>query len=368
MSLQFSNRKLTLMRSQSSRDSDPIDAQLNDDVAGREIIYQDVRNLDISVEAHNDAPDRESWSASGHKAPYVKHKASVEGEVPLTAGVDGSSGTSGNPSADDAPWYAPILKALNLEEDASGSNTAIYTPSTTLVAPATFHQYIRNVEDNKSRLRVATDFVGSGELSISAGEEAMMSFSGGAFYSAITTPRNYVDSNGKIITRKDGTTVDDSTNPITYKLADENPLIPKNMTVTVGGNTYEISEFTLDLNWTQDTIDVVNATPGKIDHVNTRGTTDRATGGFTLLRSTEANFDQLITDYEAANEIAINIVLQEVNGTRSIKVDIPKAQLGPESEGENGNLMQHEFEFACNRDTDQSLAGDNDVKITFDNS
>jgi len=75
--------------------------------------------------------------------------------------------------------------------------------------------------------------------------------------------------------------------------------------------------------------------------------------------------DQLITDYEAANELAINVVLNEINGSRDITIDIPAAQLGVESEGENGNLMQHEFEFGCNRDTSASLAGDNDLKITY---
>jgi len=366
MSLQFSNRKLTLMREQTNgRDTDPIDDQLTNDVADREFVYQDVRDLTITPEALNDPPDRETWSASGHKAPFVKNKASVEGEIPLTAGVDGKSGVNGNPSADDAPWYAPILKALNLQEDASSAGTAIYTPSTTMVNPCTFYQYIRNVEDSQSRLRVATDFIGTGELSISTGEEAMMSFSGGAYYYSITQPRDYVDGSGHIVTTKNGTDISSQANSPGFTLADENPLIPKNMTVTVGGNTYHISEFTLDLNWTQDTLDVVTSAEGKMDHVNTRGATDRVTGGFTLLDADASDFDQLITDYEAANELAINVVLNEINGSRDITIDIPAAQLGVESEGENGNLMQHEFEFGCNRDTSASLAGDNDLKITY---
>lgn len=358
MSLQFSNRKRHLFAEQTSRDSDPINTALNDS-NGQSFNYQDVRNADFSMGAHNDAPDRESWSASGHKAPYVKNKAELEMELPLTAG-EGSTAQ---------PFYHSILKAMNLEEDTSTSNEAIYTPSTTPVSAAAVYQYIRNVENDQSRLRVMTDFIASGELSISAGEEAMLSASGAGYYNSISQQRDYIDGNGHVVLDKDGTDV--SSYGHTFALAEKAPLIPKNMVVTINGpkfgsgQTFEISEFTLDLNWTQDMVDALTNAEGKMDHYNTRGTTDAATGGFTLLRSSEANFDNLISSYEAADQLSIHVELINIQNTaQKVIIDVPKAQLGPESEGENGNLMQHEFEFAARRDT-SNLAGDNDFQIKY---
>jgi len=359
MSLQFANYKRYLFAEQTSRGNDPLDDQLK--ATGNTFTFQDVRDLTITPQAMNDPPDRETWSASGHRAPFVKNKAEFEAELPLTAG-EGSTAQ---------PLYHAMLKAMNLEEDTSTSNEAVYTPSTTPVSVASVYQYIRNVEDNQSRLRVLTDIMASAELSISTGEEAMMSVSGAGYYNSITQPANFIDSSGEVALAKDGST-DVSGNSHTYELADKNPLIPKNMVVTIDGpqfgsaQTFDISEFTLDLNWTQDMVDALTNAEGEMDHYNTRGTTDSATGGFTLLRADADDFDNLISSYEAADQLNIHIELHDVTTpSDKIIIDIPKAQLGVESEGENGNLMQHEFEFQCRRDPASSLVGDNDFSITY---
>lgn len=355
MSLQFSNRKLSLFREQTSENTDAVESALD---SGSALVYQDVADMSWDLDAHNDPPERETWSASGHKAPFIKNMASVDIELPLTAG-DGSTAQ---------PFYHMLLKAMNLTEDTSTSNVAVYSPSTRRVSMATLYQYIRNVENGNSRLRYMTDFVGSGEINISTGEEATMSITGSGYYSSITTDRDYVDSSGNVQLLKDGSS---PTSTPSFSLADKAPLIPKNMTVTFNGpqfgsaQTFHISEFTLDMNWTQDSTDALTNSEGQMNHYNTRGTTDRTQGGFTLVESTPSNFDNLISSYEAADEMTLNVDLINVGNTSErIEIDIPKAQLGVESEGENGNLMNHEFEFGCDRDT-SNLSGDNDFKITY---
>lgn len=375
MSLQHANRTRVIMRPQSNEDEDIIQSDINGASAAspQDIIYQQVKSLEMGPELLNDTPDRIHYSMSGPQNTAVRQRMGVEAEMPLTMGRAASDGAAGG---DDAPAYAPLLKAANLSEDTSGASTAIYTPKTGRVIPgATIYKYIRNVENGNERLRFTHDVLGSIEFSMSASEEATFSFSGQGFF--VETGGEHFpeddfidDSDGQLQALKDGSTTvsngDNVKDAVSGSLASKNPVYPKNMTVTIDGNTYHIGEVTLSLNLSTDPLQVMTAAEGKTKHLNTKGTSDVVEGGFDLLESTASNFDNLLTDYTTANIPKMVFTLKDIRtGTpEEVKFEVFNCQLLAPEEGDNGNLASHQFNFRAARDL-TSLDGDNDFKITY---
>lgn len=374
-----------LCREQSSEDSDAIESHITSATGNgsQNLIFQQIQSLTISPELLNDTPERQQWSASGARSTAVRHRTGVEAEIPLTTGVTTSDNGAGG---DDGPRYEPFLKAAGLVQDSSGTSNLVYVPSTTRTIPGiTLYQYIREVEQDQSRLRFATDVVGNLEFTLSAGEEASASFSGQGYFLENTNgdhfPRAnfFDDSDGELRLLKDTTTgtskigdIDGDATDETVKeattqsLADENPVIPKEMTFTVDGNSYEIGELSFDMSWSQDPIDSITAGEGKIQHYNTRGAAEQVTGSFDLLNATTGNFKNLLTDFKHANSPKIVATLKDIRtGTpKSIKFELFNVQLEAPEESEQNNLLGHQFSFKCHRDA-TDLAGDNDLKITY---
>lgn len=359
-----------LFGEQGSEDTDAVDANL-----GSGVTFQQVVSGSITPEGINDTPERQSWSASGNKSTFIRHRAAVELELPLTMGVS---------SASPAPHYHPVLKAANFEEtiDTGPSpSEAIYRPRTYRISPMTVYQYIREVEQDQSRLRFIQDVQGSLEISLTAGEEASMSFSGQGYFTENANgdhfPRaNFIDdSNGNVTLDKDTNSI----TPGTQTLADKNPVIPREMTVTVTdsqGNTltsFELGELTFDLGWSQDPIDVVTANEGKIQHYNTRGPSEALTGGFDLLNGDRSDFNELLDAYKQAEQIKIEATLTDVRASTTQELDflVPKAQLEIPEESENNNLLGYQFNFSATRDTTGSpdigsgIEGDNDFRMKY---
>jgi len=370
--LPFSNRKRYLWAEQTAQNTDAVDTNLLGWSA--DTVFQQVMSASITPEGHNDTPERHQWSASGAKSTFVKHKASIEAELPMTLSVGDNAA---------APYYSPILKAANFSEtlnqsSGAGTDTATYRPSTTQVSMLTLYQYHRIVDSaTDARLRYATDINGSLEFTLSQGDEASMSFSGSGFFNEVITPeRSYFNSSGELVLDKSGGAV----TPTNQKLADKNPVIPRNMTLTLvdgKGNTLSslaIGELTLDLGWSQDPIDTVTATEGHLDHYNTRGSGEAVTGGFNLLDVSAGDFDNLLDAYKEAQQVKFTAELSDLraNNTEKVEFLIPKMQFEVPEEGENGNLASYQFNFRATRDTSASpdigssaLEGDNDLQITY---
>jgi len=377
MTTHYTNRKRYLIRAQSTEATDAIEAAIDaaTQASPTDMVYQQVQSLSITPEGEgNDTPERQQWSASGASSTFIRHRANVEAEIPLTACVSTSDAAAGG---DDAPRYAPFLKAANLAEDTSGGGTAIYTPSTEQVVPGiTIYQFSREVDTGKSRLRWVTDLVGNIEFTMSnGGDEAMASFSGQGYFNELSTgdhfPQDsFFDASGQLQALKDGsTTVSNGDNVVdatNQSLANENPIIPKEMVVTFDGNTYHIGEATLDLGWTQDAIAAMTNPEGQTPHYNTRGAGEQATGGFNLLDATPANFDNLLTDYKNANSRKMVLTLKDIRtgSPKTIKFELEQIQLEVPEEGENGNLASYQFNFKLHRDA-STLAGDDDLTITY---
>jgi len=370
--LPFSNRKRYLWAEQTADNTDAVDANLLGQAA--DTVFQQVMTGTITPEGHNDTPERHQWSASGVESTFVKHRAGVELELPMTLSVGDNAA---------APYYAPVLKAANLSEtlsqaSGSGTDTAVYRPSTSQVSKMTLYQFHRVVDSaTNARLRYATDVVLSPEFSLSNGEEATISFSGQGYFNEVITPeRAYFNTSGELVLDKDGNSI----TPTNQKLADKNPVIPRNMTVTLVDEdannitSLAISEFTLDLGWSQDAIDTVTATEGHMDHYNTRGSGEAVTGGFNLLDADPTDFDHLLDAYKEAQQVKFTAGLEDLRATNTEKVEffIPKMQFEVPEEGENGNLASYQFNFRATKDTSASpdigtnaLEGDNDFQITY---
>jgi len=375
MTLPFSNRKRYLADTQSSEATDAINSRIDGAtaIAPTDLVFQQIQSLSITPEGEgNDTPERHQWSASGARSTFIRHMASVEAEIPLLAGVTTSDAAAGG---DDAPRYAPFLKAANLSEDKSVGSTAIYTPSTEEVVPGiTVYQYHRNVQNSKSRLRWVTDLVGNLEFTMSAGDEATASFSGMGYFNELSGGTHFPEedffASGQLQALKDGSTTvsngDSVTDTTNQSLADQNPIIPKEMVVTFNGNTYHIDEATLDLGWSQDSIAAITNPEGQTPHYNTRGSGEQATGGFNLLDATAANFDSLLTDYKQANSRKMVLTLKDIRtaSPKEIKFELHNIQLEVPEEGENGNLASYQFNFKLHRDA-STLAGDDDLTITY---
>lgn len=368
MTLQHAHRNRILWRAQSSEDSDAVDAQL-----GSGVTFQQARSVEISRELLNDTPDRIHWSMSGPQNTAVRQRTGVEIEVPLTMGQ-----SSSNPD----PHYAALLKAANFSETLDTNDsppTATYRPNTGRVIPgATVYKFTRNVENDKSRLMYATDVVLNAEINLSYGEEASISFSGqGYFNEKMTVERNYFDnSNGELITKKDGTSV----TPGTQSLAAKNPIIPTGITFEiVDGNantltSVAVGELTLDMNLSIDSVDRVTASEGKLQHYATRGTSDAAEGGFDVRDVSAGDLDKLLAVYTEAQKAKITAEVSDVrtSNTEKVEILIPKAQLMAPEMGDNGNLGSYQFNFRATRDTSGSptigssnLEGDNDLRLKY---
>lgn len=379
------DHRRVLCREQSSEDTDAIESHITSATGNgsQNLVFQQINSMTITPEGQGDTPERQQWSASGPRKTFIRHRCAVEAEIPLTAGVATSDNAAGG---DDGPRYEPFLKAASLVVSSNGASNKVYKPTTVRQVPGiTIYQLIREVEQDQSRLRFATDIVGSLEFTMSAGEEAMASFSGNGYFLENTNGKHFPrgdfidDSDGELRLLKDETTgtskigdIDSDNTDETVKeatsqsLADQNPMVPREMTFTVGGNSYEIGEMTLDLGWSQDPINAITRPEGKIQHYNTRGPAEQATGGFDLANATTSNFKNLLDDFKAANSNAIVAELKDIRtGTpKSIKFELHNVQLEVPEESEQNNMLGYQFNFKAHRNV-TDLSGDNDLTITY---
>lgn len=359
-------RYVTIVAEEPSYGTDGVDDLLTNGTSSDTIQYLPARSVDITPEAETGPPDRVDSSISGKPGPYVEQRCTFEMEVPLLIGDDG---------ADGAPPYAALLRACNLSESLqdpdstadSGDEFTRYVETTVNETSATIHRYTRDAETGDYRLRRVRGARGMVELELSMGDEAILTISGSGYYQDITASQAFFNSDGELVLDPDGNSVTFSGS---FEKVQADPIYVEDMTFQVDSTDYPIDEMTYEHTLTQDEIMALTNPEGEHDQINTRGAGERGTGGFNVLDfNTESDFDDLITDYNQANQVELSATVSEPTGTGELGIRFPQIQIvGPEEEGENGNLVSYQFNFAALGDPSASLNLDNELEFDFDPS
>lgn len=348
--MKLANQQRVLWASEPSvgTPSDAVAALLT--TATADLIYQQARNLAITRDTEIVETARVRGSASGVKHGVVNERCSVTMEIPMLAWAG-----TGEP-----PHYGPILKAMGMKE-VIGANDVKYTPSTVQQAAATIYQYQRNAEDENYRLQIATGVRGSATLNLALGAEPFWAFTGTGQYHELGLPYQYFDAaTGEVKFLADGTTPVTARTTGVEEYADQDPMMCKCMTITVGGKTWEISELSMDLGWSLDEIESINGCSKRVKALLTRS--GRISLSFNLVSYTDALLTEILGYLNDGDEITLSAEIGNSEGT--ITLTAPKMQIGNPEDGTVGNVRTYSIPGYLNGDW-SSLRADNDFTITY---
>lgn len=353
--LLLSENKRYLWASETTYGVDAVQAILQD--ATKDIIYQQVRNLDIVPEGAVVHVPRVRGSSGGNRSGFIQGKCNVSGEIPLTPFIGAAS---------PVPYSAPILKAMNLKETIVGE-TSTYTPSTAQQASVTIYEFTRAAETNKWRLMVVTGVRLSGNLTFSPRSEPIINIEGGGHYYRLSDAAAFFDSDGKIVLQKDGTTAVPARDGGSEFIADQDPLMCQGLGVQAESANLTVSEMTLTLNTTVTEIESISGDSTISKFVVTRSNQDSRIGvGFNLSDYTEAVMDFFLDEYETAGEFELTAALD--SGSGKVSLAMGKVQIGIPAGSANNNVMQFEIPGFLNEDVSTGLLGDNDFELKFEAS
>lgn len=348
------NRKRVMFESESTYGTDAVNALLDDDGSG-DIVYQDVRTIDIDPTREIFAPTRQRSSVAGVAHRSFADLTGVGVELPMT-------GKAASGAGNEAPFYAALLKAAGFSETISSGASATYKPSTVAQAAMTAYAWYRNLEDANWRLEYATGIRGNLSMNFEMNAEPYMTFEGtGRYEELITDAAAFFGTDGAIDLLKDGSTAVTARTTGTETQVNKTIMGCKSMTVTVGGTTMPVSALELNINWTPDLIRTMNGAQTVSKVLLTKGDAARIEGSFDLQDGSTAM--EAVRDALAADsEVALNIVLTD--GTDTITITSSKLQIGFWNKGANGNVRTYSVPFFLNGDW-SNLAGDNDLSIVF---
>jgi hypothetical protein len=212
-------------------------------------------------------------------------------------------------SAGDAPLWSPVLLAAGFEETINASTDATYdlvTSHTDSVAPAmTVHerQWLNNGD---YRSIIATGVRGNLSLQLTADEFAMATFEGRGLYGALDS-------------------TDQTGNPSGTYDGGKSPLLTRNMSVSIGGTSYELDELAIDLtNWSINDHRPTSGT-SSLDRVELRRGDDSRVGGEMTFKDM-AMLDEVLGAYSADSEFALSIELAD--GTDTLTMTCSSLQFG----------------------------------------
>jgi hypothetical protein len=359
MSQILAGRRRCVLASESTEGTDAVASILT--TATADIVYQEVTEPMITPGRIIVPLNRTRGSHSGAAHASIPNVAAFSGTFPLTGRVSDSSG-------DEAPYYSPVLKAMNLKETIVSATTATYNPATVNQAPMSAYVWHRNASDANYRLHTARGIRGTGTFNFANNAEATVSFEGQGLYDdELTDPAAFFGSDGAIDLLKDGSTsVTARTSGTEAYANNSNRMICRNMTITVNGNSWGVTEMTLALNWSVDLIDRATGTAGVSQVLLTRGNDARISGSFNLKDGSTALTD-LLTQYKAGAEIAMTVVLSAgdgSSGSANITLTASKVQLGVPAGSADGGVLVHAVPFFLNGDW-SDLAGDNDFSLAY---
>lgn len=355
--LLLSQNERILWASESTYDTDAVEAILTD--GDTDIIYQQARNVEITTEGETVHVPRPRGSASGNKHGFIKGRCAVSMEVPLLPFV----GTT-----EQVPHYDAVLKAAGFVPDLGTATESTYSPSTKQSDSMTLYKFYRSAETDNWRLQVVTGLRLTGTVTINTNGEAYLSLEGGGTYYSLSDPAEFFDpATGAIALLKDGLTAVTARVSGSEEIADQDPLVNINLTLTVDATERTMSALELDFAWTVTQVQATTGSATTVKHVLTRSNEDsRMSGSFSLADYTDTEINSLIDDFEAASEIAGSLVLGGVeSGDDRITLTMPKMQIGIGSMSDSDGVYSFDWPFMLNGDW-SDLAGDNELTIKYD--
>lgn len=329
--------------------------------AAADIVYQDLRNFEINPVRSLVEINRVRGSHSGVPHKTIADHCTVTCEIPLSAWITGAAG-------EEAPYYSPFLKAMNLKETVVSATSATYNPATVNQSAVTVYGYEINLEDNNSRLTYATGVRGNGTLQFAVNEEAYISFEGMGIYGGeISDPALFFNATtGAAALLKDGSTSVTARTTGTESYANKTPIVCTGMTFTFGGTDYDVKSVEMGLNWTASPKSIINASSNVSKVLLTRGEGSRIGGSFELLDGDQIG--DMISSMSADTEASLVIRLIEGDGSTGsgrITITLPKVQLGPPTKGDDSGMRTYSVPWYANG-TWTSLPADNDFSMVYD--
>lgn len=357
--IDFNHRRI-LVASEGTYGDDAVDAILQN--AALDIIYQDLEEATVS-------PVRQIVEVARHRGVHGNAAHRTIADVATITATGALTARVGDGAGEEAPYYAPFLKAANLSEAIVSETSATYKPVTRQQAGMTMYVYQLNLETGAWRLLYSTGIRGTWGLDLQLNQEAKWTFSGSGIYQdEISDEAQFFNaSTGAIALLKDGSSAVTARSGGSEAYAGGEPVMCTNMVLSVGGVTYPVGALSLDLGWGQSIVSTLNGSANASKILNTRAMTGARIGGsFTLLDGAAAH-DAMIAAYKAGSELALSCTLVESDGSTgdaNIVITGSKCQLGLPAPGDNSGTQQYAVPFFLNAD-DTSLADGSDLSIVY---
>lgn len=342
MSELSSNRGRVVFISEGTYGTDAVDTAYTDGTA--DIIYQDVRSITFNPPEVIDVEiPRVRHTNGGVKSGKIPNRGAASIEIGLTGFIEASAGN-------ETPYYAALLKASQLAENATSGDNSTYTPATQQQDSLTLYSYIQNLENNNERLMYMTGVRAASEITFELDSEPYMTSElVGKFYEVTDDLAFHSASNGQLALRKDGAPATPrSTGTEAY--ADKEPVMCNNMTVTIDDVAYPCSSITFALNYTLDEKRTINGGAASLEKViaTKPSTGARVTANATIIDG-DAAFDNIMTNYVTGSEIGVFCAAQ--NSSDRITVSGSGGQiLGTPSFSQVGNMNALDIQIAFNKD------------------
>lgn len=328
MSLISADRKIASVRSDVTYGTDPFGA-------GPPAAWQAFRTIDITPQQVISEAPRATFSASGERHCIIRSHNDVAWEMPFSGRL-GAAGTT--------PAWDALMMAAGFKKTVTASVSVAYRPNTQNdmvdTPSATFWLYMLQLEANQAYLQKAIGYRGNVSINLTIGEEAVISGSGIALYSARATAP---------IARP--------TAPTAYEGALCS--IVTNLVLTIGAVTYPVESLVINSGWALTEIRTGTAAAGTLSKVllTRPAAGGRMTGSLRLVDGLAAYQDAITLSQSGATATLSATI---TDGTRTTTITAPALQfglIGPAAEG----VMKYDAPFFLTRGT----SGDDEIVITL---
>lgn len=267
----------------------------------------------------------------------------------------------------DGPRWGAELKAAGLSE--SISSGAQYAPSTTQTAGMTVYRFHRNAEDGNYRLIYATGVRGSLELSFAIGQPVNRTFTGlsanfpdtadTADFNGWSNDLAFIDSSGKIILDKDGSTAIAATSgTVAYDTGAR--FICQSITVTVDAVTYPLNALTFSTGKQATPVQTMNGSQiaSKILCIPSG-----RPGGNMVLAQSAAAYENMLANWLGASEVSLTVNATSADGGTMALTSSDLQFYAPQPQ-DNGGVKAYSVDYRLNG-AYANPAGDDAYEIAF---
>ena len=327
MSLISADRKIASVKSETVYGTDSINP-------GPPGAYQAFRAIDITPQQVIIESPRATFSASGERHCLVNSHTDVSWEMPFSGRV-GAAGTN--------PAWDALMIASGFKRTVIAATSVSYKPNTqndmTDTPSASLWLYMMALESANSYLQKALGYRGNVSINMTIGEEAVISRSGMALYSA-----------------RPVATVAKPTAPTSYEGALCS--VVSNLVLTVGAVTYPVESLEISSNWTV-TERRTGGTAGTLAQVLlTRPMSGGRIGGSLRLVDGLTAYADAIGKSQSGATATLSATITD--GTRTTVISAPALQFGLPSASAEG-IMKYDLPFYLTRGT----SGDDELVITL---